>query len=380
MNSSAIPVASTIISRQGLLFFAFALVLHMLVLYGLDTSRVEEKPRIKESAIAVQLREIMAQPEIQTSQQHSEAKVVSKIPMPPSIMRNADKSVITQELASLEGSSYQNPSAISQADEMLAAASTEIKVAQAPEQQADPVALPTNEAPAYVLRPPPSGQISMRIVRTENNRNPTYGEGEIIWDLQGTHYKMTVSAALNLLVTSLNLYKLQSEGTIGLYGITPAISTEARRNRSETATHFDHEAKTVSFSSSNKTAAVEKGVQDKASVLMQLAAIAYAEPEKFQAGREITLQVAEERDLNTFTFVVSGLEEIDTKSGMVKAWHVVRPPRPGSYNSRLEVWLAPEYYWFPVQIRNTESNGAVTTQTMTKIAGTNTGNSTNTGR
>ena len=380
MNSSAIPVASTVISRQGLLFFAFALVLHMLVLYGLDTSRVEAKPRITESAIAVQLREIVAQPEIQTSQQHSAAKTASKTPMPPSAARNAGKSVITQELASLEGPSYQNPPAISQADEMLAAASAEIKVAQAPEQQADTVVPPTHEAPAYALRPPPSGQISMRIVRTEANRNPVYGDGEIIWDLQGSHYRMTISASLNLLVTSLNLYKLQSEGTIGLYGITPAISTETRRNRSETATHFDHEAKTVSFSSSNKTTEVEKGVQDKASVLMQLAAIAYAEPEKFQAGREIKLQVAEERDLSTFTFIVNGLEEIETKAGIIKAWHVVRPPRPGSYNSRLEVWLAPDYYWFPVQIRNTESNGAVTTQTMTKVAGTGSSLSTNTER
>jgi len=46
---------------------------------------------------------------------------------------------------------------------------------------------------------------------------------------------------------------------------------------------------------------------------------------------------------------------------------VTRPPRPGLYNSTLELWFAPAYHWYPVQIRNTEPNGAVTTQTASKI-------------
>lgn len=40
---------------------------------------------------------------------------------------------------------------------------------------------------------------------------------------------------------------------------------------------------------------------------------------------------------------------------------------PGSYRSRLDVWLAPAKGWYPVQIRNTEANGAVTTQTVNNI-------------
>ena len=60
-------------------------------------------------------------------------------------------------------------------------------------------------------------------------------------------------------------------------------------------------------------------------------------------------------------------EELETKLGKLMTWHLSRPPKPGSYNSRLEVWLAPEHDWYPVQIRNTEASGAVTTQTVTKI-------------
>jgi hypothetical protein len=48
-------------------------------------------------------------------------------------------------------------------------------------------------------------------------------------------------------------------------------------------------------------------------------------------------------------------------------WHLTRAPLPGSYNSRLDVWLAPAHNWYPVQLRSTESSGAVTTQTVRKI-------------
>jgi hypothetical protein len=53
--------------------------------------------------------------------------------------------------------------------------------------------------------------------------------------------------------------------------------------------------------------------------------------------------------------------------GRVLTWHLSRPPKPGSYSARLDIWLAPGLNWFPVQIRNTEANGALTTQTVTRI-------------
>jgi hypothetical protein len=50
-----------------------------------------------------------------------------------------------------------------------------------------------------------------------------------------------------------------------------------------------------------------------------------------------------------------------------------RPPKPGSYNSRLDIWLSPERGWYPVRIRNLEASGAVTTQTVNNIVMTDTG-------
>lgn len=223
------------------------------------------------------------------------------------------------------------------------------------------------DAPKYASRAPESAHMRMQVVRVEANRNPMYGVASIDWENNDGRYKMNIEVGLDLLLTTVNLYKLSSRGRAGAAGIIPAISTEARRSRAETATHFNHEEKTISFSASSATLPMSDGAQDKASFLMQLAAIGNADPSQFSAGREILIQVAEEKDAALFQFKIVDQEEIDTKIGKLMSWHLLRPPRPGSYNSQLEIWLAPATGWFPVQIRNTESNGTVTTQTVTNF-------------
>lgn len=226
---------------------------------------------------------------------------------------------------------------------------------------------PVTELAGLKITAPPSGKMHMKVVRISPNMNPVYGLGEISWQAQDGQYQMQVQASLDLLFTSLNLYKLQSEGSLSANGIQPKRMSETRRGRSETATHFDYDANQLSFSSSNKNTELSKGAQDRATIFMQLAGLGIASPEQFQPGRQISVQVAEDRDANQFIFVVIGQEEIDTALGKIMTWHVKRPPRTGLYNSTLELWFAPAYQWYPVQIRNTETNGAVTTQTVSKI-------------
>jgi hypothetical protein len=227
---------------------------------------------------------------------------------------------------------------------------------------------PVTELAGLKITAPPSGKMHMKVVRISPNMNPVYGLGEISWQAQDGQYQMQVQASLDLLFTSLNLYKLQSEGNLSANGIQPKRMSETRRGRSETATHFDYDANQLSFSSSNKNTELSKGAQDRATIFMQLAGLGIASPEQFQPGRQISVQVAEDRDANQFIFVVIGQEEIDTALGKIMTWHVKRPPRTGLYNSTLELWFAPAYQWYPVQIRNTETNGAVTTQTVSKIS------------
>ncbi|AZP12627.1 DUF3108 domain-containing protein [Undibacterium parvum] len=239
----------------------------------------------------------------------------------------------------------------------------------------EPEPEPSPAAPAsYTLALPESVELKMALLRTDpdSTRAPIYGVGTIDWSIEGDRYKLSIEAGLDMLFTSINLYRLTSEGGINSFGLAPELSTEARRTRAKTATHFHPEDKTVSFSASSAKLAIQDGAQDKASFVMQLASIGKGDPSQFYAGREISLQVAEEKELSVFVFTILEKVELSTKLGTFSTWHLVRAPRPGAYSSQLEIWLAPATGWYPLQIRNTESNGIVTTQSVIKIIPKNT--------
>ena len=234
-------------------------------------------------------------------------------------------------------------------------------------------ALPTDAAamPLFSLSFPSSAEMQMEVSHTKVNASPTTGVGVLLWERENGKYKISIEVGINLLITTLNLLTITSEGYSDIYGLMPVISQDIRKTRAATAIHFNHKNKTISFSSSNKVVAMENGAQDAASILMQLAAIGAADANQLAAGKEFTIQVAEGRDATPFLFNVVGEEEIDSKldieTGKLMTIHVTRPPKPGYYNSQLDIWLAPKLGWYPVQIRNTESNGTVTNQVVTMI-------------
>lgn len=229
------------------------------------------------------------------------------------------------------------------------------------------LARPAQDRPRHFnINLPPSADLQLDIIRTEPGReHPTRGAGQISWRLGDGTYSIAIEAGLDLLITRLNLLTITSEGRIDHAGIAPRKVLERRRGRSETATHFNREQGTISFSASTNSLPLVDGTQDKATVPMQLAGIGRADPRQLEQQMEIL--VAEERAASLFKFVSLGMEEIESKMGKLKAWHLFRPPLPGSYSSRLDIWLAPDLNWYPVQLRNTEANGAVTTQTVSAI-------------
>lgn len=253
------------------------------------------------------------------------------------------------------------------ADQTIAAPPAHVPAPPPPE-VIEPTIPAAKATPAVLTLPPPSANYLLDVMRTEPNvANPYYGSGAIQWQHNENSYRLHLEVSVDLLVTKIRLYNIESEGTIGETGIKPKLMTETRRSRSSTATHFNYDTNTISFSASTAVIPMSDGAQDRATVLMQLASIGNADPNQFQTGKEITIQVAEDKDASLFQFVILGQETIDTQSGQVNTWHIVRPPKPGSYSSRLDVWVAPDMHWLPVQIRNTESNGAITTETIRKI-------------
>ncbi len=239
---------------------------------------------------------------------------------------------------------------------------------------AQAAAPPEPAAPAarrYRVDLPPPADIALDVVRIDADGTRWEGDALLSWTIAPAGYKVRVEAGIRIVFAHVNLLTLTSEGTVGDEGFVPTLMTERRRGKSLTATHFGRDVGLLTFSASQARYGIAPYAQDKASLPLQLAAIARADPQQLAGTTDI--QVAEDRGAVIYSFELAGQEEIETKLGRIATWHLVRPPKPGSYHSRLELWLAPGRGWYPVQIRNTEASGAVTTQTVSNIVTKNAG-------
>jgi len=212
---------------------------------------------------------------------------------------------------------------------------------------------------------PPPAAFELEVKRTDADGRKWTGVADMRWQTDGSTYKVGLNVGISMLIARVDLLALTSEGTIDDAGIAPVTMTEKRRSRSMTATHFHQDERRITFSASSASEPLLAGAQDKATVPFQLAAIGRGDVNQF-AG-DIDIQVGEDRGATIYRFQLVGEEELETKMGRLVTWRLARPPRPGSYNARLDIWLAPSLGWYPVQIRNTEGSGAVTTQTVTRI-------------
>lgn len=258
------------------------------------------------------------------------------------------------------------------ADAAQAAAGTPpVPVAPEPPAPATPAEGAQLAGKHYKVQLPPSAKFDMEVARVDADGTKWTGSASMTWHTDGGRYNASLEAGVSLLVTRVNLLVLRSEGVIDDFGIAPVRVTEKRTRRAETATHFNREQNTITFSASERSFPLLGGAQDKATVPFQLGAIGRGDVN--QLGGDIDLQVGDEKEATIFRFQLIGEEELDTKMGKVVTWHLTRPPKKGSYSSRLDIWLAPGMNWFPIQMRNTEASGALTTQTVSTITMTESG-------
>ncbi|WP_426341131.1 DUF3108 domain-containing protein [Pseudoduganella sp. S-14] len=231
--------------------------------------------------------------------------------------------------------------------------------------QPQPEAAPPASVQRWKVALPPSARFELDVRRKDADGTNWSGSANIGWETDGATYKATQEVGISLLIARVKLLEVSSEGTINETGIAPAKFTEKRRNRSATATHFNQLEQKITFSASERSVPLAAGAQDRATVLFQLAGIGRADVNQF--GKPMDILVGEDRNAQLYSFLLVGEDELETQLGKLITWHLARPPKPGSYSARLDIWLAPSLDWYPVQIRNTESNGAVTTQTVTRI-------------
>ena len=209
-------------------------------------------------------------------------------------------------------------------------------------------AAPGDAAPAYRTRIPPAARVSYRLTR-----GAIVGSGEIDWQPQADGYTLRLEGRVPLLGT---LIVQTSRGGFDAAGLAPLRYTDKRLRRPERSADFDRGAGTVSFSEGNP-AALTPGLQDRVSVMLQLAAIANGWSRPPAPGTELRIPVIGLRgDAAVWSLRFEGPQAVVTPEGTVTALRFLREAdKP--HDTRAEFWLDPARTGMKERARLTDGNG-----------------------
>ncbi|MDB5791502.1 MAG: hypothetical protein JWQ80_1526 [Massilia sp.] len=207
----------------------------------------------------------------------------------------------------------------------------------------------------YRVRPPPSARLAYTVTRTRPGQPAEPAEtAQVAWRVERGSYQLRVEGVLG---------QLESEGGEDDAGIAPLRASERGAAGGELVARFDREAQRIDYGAMADSAPLHIGSQDRASVLMQLAGIGLAEPDQVQDVIEIVLGGA--GGVQVARFQVLGREQLATGAGTLAAVRLLQLAQAGE--RRVELWLAPQRNWLPVQLRVTEPDGTVANQLVTSI-------------
>ncbi|MFD1578838.1 DUF3108 domain-containing protein, partial [Ramlibacter ginsenosidimutans] len=187
-------------------------------------------------------------------------------------------------------------------------------------------------------------------VSTQSRGVRVQGTARLDWRQDGERYE----ARLELTAAGLRPRVQESTGAFSASGLLPERFSD--RARSEQATHFDRAGGRVVFSNNQPEAVLRTGMQDRLSVLLQLAMLAAAAPERFTPGTELAIPTATTRDADEWIFRVVGEEELLLPGGSVRAVKLEHLPRK-EFDQRIELWLARGQDYAPVRLRLTNPDG-----------------------
>jgi len=226
--------------------------------------------------------------------------------------------------------------------------------APAPPALGDPRGAAVQQMPGrYQVRMPPSARLRYAVTRSRPGRAPQAGgEAQLVWESGGGRYQLRLEGVLGL---------LESEGGGDDTGIAPTQASEHQEDGSDRITRFDRGAGHIVSETGSDP--LYLGSQDRASLLMQLAGMGIAAPEQMQGVIEV--MVGGPDGTRAARFEVLGREPLATGAGSLQTLRLAERSEPG--RRRLEIWLAPDRNWLPVQLRVTEPDGSVANQVLTGI-------------
>ena len=204
----------------------------------------------------------------------------------------------------------------------------------------------------YQVRPPPSARLSYAVTRSAPGQpGLARDSASLVWEKSGGAYRLRLDGVLG---------SLRSEGGEDDAGIAPSEASQELATGAQT-TRFDREAQRIEHGAASSP--LQLGSQDRASALLQLAGMGLADPDQLQDVVEIV--VAGPGGARIARWQVVGKEALDTPAGALATVHLAQLAGPGE--ARIEIWLAPQRNWLPVQLRVTGVDGSVANQVVTGI-------------
>jgi hypothetical protein len=202
--------------------------------------------------------------------------------------------------------------------------------------------------PVYRTRVPASTKLVYRL-----SRGLIAGTGELDWRQDGGSYQLKLEAKLPLIGT---LITQTSRGRIDASGLAPERHTDRRIRRSELAANFQRAQGRVSFSGGAAEQPLLPGMQDRLSVMVQLAAVAAAGAQPPPAGHTVRIAVVGARgDAAVWVLRFEGVQTVALPDGAVSAWHYRREP-DSPHDTRAEYWLDPARGHLPLRVRLTDGS------------------------
>ena len=217
--------------------------------------------------------------------------------------------------------------------------------------------VPANEASAFKIPAP----VFLKYQVLGMSKQMNYSAwAEFSWQHDGQRYdsKLEVGAFL------LGSRSQTSQGTLGAEGLMPQRFGD--KFRTEVASHFQRDKGVISFSNNAPEVSMLKGAQDRLSVVMQIAALLSAEPDRYPVGTMLSFQTVATRDAEVWLFLVEKAETLQLPYGDVPTIKINRKPRK-EFDQTIELWFAPSIDYLPVRLRVTNANGDFVDQQLRKV-------------
>lgn len=210
-------------------------------------------------------------------------------------------------------------------------------------------------------RMPTEGRLTYVVLRGEENTE--VGKTTYSWKVQDGRYQLE---AITETVGFVALFKTvrivyRSEGQLGAQGFQPQMYSMQRGSEAADRATFDWSAKMVTLQRGNQPQTVvplPEYTQDFATFPFQMALLS-------PPAGALDLRITNGRKLYALVLENLGVESVDTELGQLRGLHLRQRQEGGE--DYVDIWLAVDYRYMPIKIRNTDRKRVQTEQVIRNV-------------